>query len=108
MHFSSICVLQLSHFLLLFILKCELFVFLLFLMISELNFESSLLSKGTNKLWVDNNIGNITLLESNAILVKFQVQLLHHIIGHVRFQIKNLMQEDSINEVSNVFFYFGS
>ena len=85
------------------ILKRELLIFLFFLMISELNLKSGLLCKSTNQLWVNNDIGNITLFEGNTILVEFHVQLLHHIIGHVRFKIKYLMEEDSINEVSNVF-----
>ena len=103
MHFSCIFVLQLSHFLLFIILKRELLIFLLFLMISKLNLKSGLLCKSTNQLWVNNDIGNITLFEGNTVLVEFHVQLLHHIIGHVRFKIKYLMEEDSINEVSNVF-----
>jgi len=75
-------------------------------MISELNLESGLLSEGTNQLGVNNNVGNITLLESDTILAELTVQLLHHIIGHVWFQIENLVKENSINEISNVFFHF--
>lgn len=54
------------------------------------------------------NSSDVTLLESDTVFVEFTVELLHHILSHIGFKIKNLMQEDGVDKVSDVFFDFSS
>ena len=65
------------------ILQGKLKVLLFFLMVLELDLKTSLLSQGADKLWVDEDTCDVTLFESDTILVKLGVKLLHHIISHV-------------------------
>lgn len=81
--FSSVLVLEQRQLLLLFVLEGQLEVFLLLLMVLELDLESRLLCKGLDHLWVYVHARYIALFESDAVLVELLVQLLHHILGHI-------------------------
>lgn len=104
---SFILILQKSQFLLFLILKGQLKVLLLLLMILELNLEASLLSQSLDHLWVHVDTSNIALFESDTVLEELLVQLLHHVLRHVRFQVEHLIQEDRVDEVTDVFLEFG-
>lgn len=106
-HFSLVNSLKICQFLSFFIFKSKLFVLLIFQMIfvSKLNF--GLFRKSIFQLLVDDNIGNIALLEDNTILRKFMVQLIHHSVSHIRFKIKNIYKPYTLDEISDIFFDFG-
>jgi len=68
---------------LLLVLHSQLLVFLLLCMILQLELNLGFLSQSLNQLWVDDNIGDITLFKHDAIVSKLPVQLIHHGDGHV-------------------------
>lgn len=108
MVFSPILILEQSQLLLLFILKSKLKILLFLLMVLELDLKTGLLGQGADQLWVDEDTSDATLLESNTILVELLVELRHHIGGHVRLEIEDLVQEDSIDKVSDILLDFSS
>lgn len=105
---SPVLILEQSQLLLLFILKSKLKILLFLLMVLELDLKTGLLGQGADQLWVDEDTSDATLLESNTILVELLVELRHHIGGHVRLEIEDLVQEDSIDKVSDILLDFSS
>jgi len=99
---SPVLILEQSQLLLLFILKSKLKIFLFLLMVLELNLKTGLLGQGADQLWVDEDTSDVTLLESDTILMELLVELRHHIGGHVGLEIEDLVQKDSIDKVSNI------
>lgn len=93
--------------LLLLILKSKLKIFLLFLMVFELDLEAGLLSKSTDQLRINMDTSDVTLLEGDTVFVELLVELGHHFGGHIRLKIEYLMQEDGVDEVSDVLLNFG-
>lgn len=65
---SPVLILEQCKLLLLFILKSKFEIFLLFLMVFELDLETGLLGEGADQLWVDEDTSNVTLLEGDTIL----------------------------------------
>ena len=64
---SFVVSLKICELLLLLIVQSELLVFLLLIMILELDLKSCLLLESTDKLRVNNNIGDIALLKLDSI-----------------------------------------
>ena len=99
--------LEISELLLLLVVECELLVFLFLLVIFELYLKSCFLLEGTDQLWVNDNVGDVTLFEHDSVRGKLRVQILHHCVSHIRLQIKDLRQPDTVDECSHVFFDLG-
>lgn len=59
-----------------------------------------------DKLWVNNNVGDVTLLKLDAIESKLSVKLVHHRVSHIWFKIEYFAQPNSLNEITNIFFDF--
>jgi hypothetical protein len=105
-HFSFIGSLLISEFLVLLIFERKFLVFLLFLVVLKFKLQSGLLLKSTDQLRVYNNIGDVTLLKHDTILLELAVQLSHHSVSHIRLQIENLRQPNAVDKCSHVFFNF--
>jgi hypothetical protein len=74
--------------------------------ILQLELNLSLFSKCLDKILIDLNIGDIALFELDTVLSELSVEFLHHGLGHVRLQVKDLTQPDTVDEVTDVFFAF--
>jgi hypothetical protein len=94
--------LEVSELLLLLIVESQLLVFLLLFVILKLDLKSGFLLKGSNQLRIDNNIGDVTLFKLDAIWTELCVKVVHHCVSHIRLQIKDLGQPDTVDESSHI------
>lgn len=90
------------------IVKCELLVLLFLFVILELDLESSLFLKGTDQLWVYDDVSHIALFKLDAVALELGVQVVHHSVGHVRLQVEYLTEPNTVDECSHVLFHLGS
>ena len=82
-HLSLVVSLLISQLLVLVIFKLELLVLLFLLVVFELELQSCLFLQSLDKLWVDLHIGDVALLELDAVHSELGVELGHHGVGHV-------------------------
>jgi len=90
--------------LLLLILKHKLLVFLFFLVVLEFEFDFGLFGEGFEQVLINNDVSHIALFKNDTVESEFAVELLHHGDGHVGFQVENLAEPHTVNEISNILF----
>ena len=71
-------------------------------MLLQCNLNSSFFIESLTKGLVDLNIDDITLLEDDTVVWKLSIELCHHSIGHIWFQIQDLTEPNTVDEVTNV------
>ena len=105
-HLSFVVSLLISQFLIFLIFKSQSFILLLFFVVFQSEFQSGFFLKCPDQSWINNDVGHIALFKNDSVLSEFRVKLIHHDVGHVRFQIEHLRQPNTIDESSHVFLYF--
>jgi hypothetical protein len=105
-HGPFVCSLHDGETLLLFVFELQFAVLLLFSVVLEIKLNLRSFSECSHQSIINTYILDATLLENNSVISKLSVQIIHKLWGHIRLQVKDLGQPDSVDEISDSFLNF--
>ena len=105
LHFSIICSLHVSKFLVLLILQCKFLIAILFDMVGQHVSALGSFFECLSKSLIDMDISDIAIFEDDSEESEFLVKISDHLTGHISFEIEDLTQPDTVDEVSDTLVY---
>ena len=107
MHLAVILALHVCELLVLGVLQGQLLVAILLDVVGQHVLALGLFFQGLGKGLVDVDVGDVAVLEDDAEVLKFLIQILDHLARHLTLKIEDLTQPDAVDECTDAFIDFG-